>query len=475
MLVPHKSIEVVMTRHPILLQKEVRTMNMQPTHNRRIGGVAVLLCLVPAVLFADAQGPVIDVWYGSEQTFGHLGIPQKWANILGNVSDEDGVTSLTYTLNGGSFMDLGIGPDNRRLESSGDFNVEILRTDLLEGSNDIVITATDGLGNQSNTTVMLEYIPDNFWPKNYTVDWSTVSDLTDAVYPLDGLWTLENDSIRTVTPGYDRLLVIGDIYWIDYEVTVPITVHSHDPGTYGSGVGIILRWKGHTDWGGWQPVIGWNPIGASGWYDFGDNGGTLTLKGDNSGLLDEDTTGWHLDFGVEYIWKMRVETEPEVGYHYRLKVWDAGTGEPAEWMLNGIDNFQDLADGSFRLAAHHADVSFGDITVTPLGDVDPPLISNVDVIPSETSALITWSTDEPATSEVDYGLTPDFEGGTVTNGQHVTDHEIRLESLEAETTYHFQLTSRDPSINITTTEEDTFYTLENPTQGLFRTISTQPA
>jgi regulation of enolase protein 1 (concanavalin A-like superfamily) len=46
--------------------------------------------------------PVIDVWYGDNQTFGQLGVPQQWINILGNVSSAAGLATLTYTLNGGA-------------------------------------------------------------------------------------------------------------------------------------------------------------------------------------------------------------------------------------------------------------------------------------------------------------------------------------------------------------------------------------
>ncbi len=44
------------------------------------------------------DAPAINVWYGLNQTFGQLGTPQQWINILGSVT---GATSLTYSLNGG--------------------------------------------------------------------------------------------------------------------------------------------------------------------------------------------------------------------------------------------------------------------------------------------------------------------------------------------------------------------------------------
>ena len=91
--------------------------------------------------------PVIDIWYGANQSFGQIGNPQLMINILGNVSDPDGVSSLVYSLNNGPEVPLSIGPDNWRLDEPGDFNVDIQDFDLLDGTNQLVITATDTLDN----------------------------------------------------------------------------------------------------------------------------------------------------------------------------------------------------------------------------------------------------------------------------------------------------------------------------------------
>jgi hypothetical protein len=42
---------------------------------------------------------MIDIWYGDHQRFGHLGRPQRWANVLGRVADCDRIHAFTYTLN----------------------------------------------------------------------------------------------------------------------------------------------------------------------------------------------------------------------------------------------------------------------------------------------------------------------------------------------------------------------------------------
>ena len=36
----------------------------------------------------------IDIWYGEHQRFGHLGTPQRWINVLGNISPVDSISCI---------------------------------------------------------------------------------------------------------------------------------------------------------------------------------------------------------------------------------------------------------------------------------------------------------------------------------------------------------------------------------------------
>ncbi len=314
--------------------------------------------------------PLIDVWYGSSQVFGHLGDPQRRISILGRVSDGNGVKSLKYSLNGSAQQSLSIGPDGRRLASRGDFNIEIHRDRLNSGVNEIVIVARDKEGNRSTETVTLQYEPDNIWPVRYAIDWSEIRDIQQVAQVVDGLWELTPDGIRTKVRGYDRLVAVGDLTWTDYEVTVPVTVHSR--GSSGSpGVGILMRWKGHTDdpVAGWQPKSGWYPLGALGWYRWFDSGAkNLRIDGNKKRLIDS-TNSQKLKLNVPYVLKMRVETKPGKGGFYRLKMWRANEPEPSGWDLKGQEALNDPQTGSFLLLAHQADVTFGDVQVRPVGGI----------------------------------------------------------------------------------------------------------
>jgi uncharacterized repeat protein (TIGR02543 family) len=86
------------------------------------------------------------------------------------------------------------------------------------------------------------------------------------------------------------------------------------------------------------------------------------------------------------------------------------------------------------------------------------VISNVEVTEGQTTATITWQTNEPATSVVNYGLTAAY-GDTEQDLTLVTDHSITLTGLSMETTYHYQIQSEDAQTNVSSTDDATFTTL----------------
>ncbi len=158
-------------------------------------------------------GPVIDVWYGNEQQFGNLGIPQQWVNILGNISAPDGISQMSYSLNNGPDSNLSIGPDTRRLLSPGDFNIEIDRDDLIEGRNRIDISAADMNGKKAGETVFVDYTVGKEWAYPWNIDWSQVTNAQNVVYIVDGNWTWDEKGIRPQVVGYDRTFAVGDVSW----------------------------------------------------------------------------------------------------------------------------------------------------------------------------------------------------------------------------------------------------------------------
>lgn len=105
-----------------------------------------------------------------------------------------------------------------------------------------------------------------------------------------------------------------------------------------------------------------------------------------------------------------------------------------------------------------------DYTFTTL-DSTSPVISNVQVVDiTETSARVTWTTNEPATSVVNYGTTIAY-GSSASDNSLVTSHSVILTGLTRNTLYHFTVTSVDASNNSASSGDGTFTTLANPAPG----------
>jgi subtilisin len=72
-----------------------------------------------------------------------------------------------------------------------------------------------------------------------------------------------------------------------------------------------------------------------------------------------------------------------------------------------------------------------------------PVISGVSASPNKTSAKITWTTDVPADSQVEYGRTSAYGSITLLDTTLVTGHSVNLTGLKRGTTYHYRVYSRN--------------------------------
>ncbi|MCH7604422.1 fibronectin type III domain-containing protein [Patescibacteria group bacterium] len=99
-------------------------------------------------------------------------------------------------------------------------------------------------------------------------------------------------------------------------------------------------------------------------------------------------------------------------------------------------------------------------------DTTPPAISHLQVLDiGETSARITWTTDESADSKVSYAASSPISAAIttdITELDSVTNHSIDLSNLVSGTTYYYITVSRDVEGNEATSQEQTFTTLAQP-------------
>ncbi|MGI8965460.1 MAG: GH25 family lysozyme, partial [Limisphaerales bacterium] len=99
------------------------------------------------------------------------------------------------------------------------------------------------------------------------------------------------------------------------------------------------------------------------------------------------------------------------------------------------------------------------VATAAVADTTPPVISGVAASAiNDTSATITWSTDENSDSAVDYGTTITY-GFTASSPSMVLNHSIGLTGLSASTLYHYRVKSKDAANNLATSGDFTFTTL----------------
>ncbi len=179
------------------------------------------------------------------------------------------------------------------------------------------------------------------------------------------------------------------------------------------------------------------------WTATGDDGGTGTATSYSvkysSSPIDEQ--GWNgattVNSGVP----------KPAGQSESLTVVGLSAGETYYFAVRALDE-----------AGNESPVSNSPGT-TLLADTESPVLSGIGASSiQQTSALIHWTTDEPTTASVNYGLTPEYELGTVVRTSLATVHSLSLSNLQPETVYHYKITSSDGAGNSTSSADHSFIT-----------------
>jgi len=107
----------------------------------------------------------------------------------------------------------------------------------------------------------------------------------------------------------------------------------------------------------------------------------------------------------------------------------------------------------------------------PAADNTPPVIKGVLALPeTATKTVITWTTDEPSSSEVEYGKTAEY-GLTATSDKLTTTHSVTLSGLEPDTTYYYRVKSKDSADNEASSTDNTFFTPQGKSKYSMKLLS----
>ena len=91
-------------------------------------------------------------------------------------------------------------------------------------------------------------------------------------------------------------------------------------------------------------------------------------------------------------------------------------------------------------------------------DDTAPVISLLGCDTTASVATITWTTNEAATSQIDFGMTEDHGDTTGQSGALVASHSVCLIDLSADSTYHYRIICKDASGNTEVSRDYTFTT-----------------
>ncbi len=114
-------------------------------------------------------------------------------------------------------------------------------------------------------------------------------------------------------------------------------------------------------------------------------------------------------------------------------------------------------DASGKELSRSDDATFDTLT-PPIAK--PPVVSQFKALPTDVSAIVTWTTDKPATSQVLYGLDKSTSNSTPADSKLVTSHSVRVNGLQPNSTYYYRIKSADADGDTATMDPpDVFITL----------------
>jgi hypothetical protein len=171
--------------------------------------------------------------------------------------------------------------------------------------------------------------------------------------------------------------------------------------------------------------------------------GDVTLLWDPS--TDPDLTGYRVCYGTS---SRQYTTAVDVG-------------NVTTYTVSG------LAVGTYYFSARtydsaglQSDYSNEVTTIVPgSSDTTPPVIAAVASSGiTNSTATISWTTDEAADRQVKYGTSASYGSTSAPDSTKATAHSVALTGLAAATTYHYQVLSRDAAGNLAASADFTFTT-----------------
>ncbi|MBI2644009.1 MAG: fibronectin type III domain-containing protein [Candidatus Wildermuthbacteria bacterium] len=189
-------------------------------------------------------------------------------------------------------------------------------------------------------------------------------------------------------------------------------------------------------------------------------------NGQPAGTLPAGTTQATLGVSTSENATCKYDIVPGVAYATMASAFATTGGFDHSTLLSGLTDGNAYAfyarceDGSGNANADDYAISFS----VAMPDAIPPQITNIAAFPASNSATISWATNEPATSQVGYGLADTLGSFTTLDSSLVTSHSVGITGLAANTAYYYRVYSNDANNNQAAEPSipNTFTTLATP-------------
>lgn len=178
------------------------------------------------------------------------------------------------------------------------------------------------------------------------------------------------------------------------------------------------------------------------------NQGTVTIGWDSLASVESSITRYYLRRG----------TSPGI---YTATTTLSATSTTLTGLTEGQTYYFAVAgnDNDTTLPAPNTTRNSAEVSITY--DTTPPVASAIAATSAaSTSATVTWTTNEGASTRVEYGLTSSYTATTteIDTLPRVTSHSAGVSSLRACTRYHYRIRSKDSGQNETVGGDNTFQT-----------------
>lgn len=118
-------------------------------------------------------------------------------------------------------------------------------------------------------------------------------------------------------------------------------------------------------------------------------------------------------------------------------------GLAGDWITNLVQGDNVVAVEVHNYNARSPDIVFGMALLFSTPPPAPrPFIDDLSITPGETSVVITWTTRSNATTQIQYGLTPDLPNASPLDATPRTNHTVALADLTPGQTYYLRVLSQ---------------------------------